>query len=470
MIEKVLNSELAGTWYTENPAQLSAEIKNYLEAIDLEPLDNVMALLLPHAGYRYSGMVAAHGIKLLEGRSFSRVIVIGPSHQVALIDTVSIPDVSHIETPLGRIEIDRDLVGHLLENPAFQSYTRAHQGEHSVQIELPFLQQELGDFKLVPIICGELSEANVRKIAATLLENIDAETLIIISSDFTHYGSSFNYVPFKKEISQNLKKLDMGAFRWIEQKNLTGFLQYIQNTKVTICGRSPIAILLAMLPDAAQVKLLKYETSANLTGDWSQSVSYISAAISGHWTNATSPGLKLSDADKIGLLRLARHRISKELNAQIPDQALEITPPMQVVMGGFVTLHKQGQLRGCIGEIFPRRALHEVIKEHAVSAAFHDPRFPRLRANELDEINIEISALTVPHRIHSYQEIRIGQHGIVLSKKGRTAVFLPQVASEQGWGIEETLAHLAQKAGLASNDWESGCEFKVFEAIVFGEI
>ncbi len=148
---------------------------------------------------------------------------------------------------------------------------------------------------------------------------------------------------------------------------------------------------------------------------------------------------------------------------------MDSTPAMRSVMGAFVTLHKEGNLRGCIGEIFPRRALVEAVAEQAVNAAFHDPRFPRLRAEELDEIDIEISALTAPHAVGSYEEIVVGRHGVVLSKKGRSAVFLPQVAPEQGWGVEETLTQLALKAGLGSNDWKSGCEFKVFEAIVFGE-
>ena len=137
---------------------------------------------------------------------------------------------------------------------------------------------------------------------------------------------------------------------------------------------------------------------------------------------------------------------------------------------GPVTLHKDGQLRGCIGEIVPRRELHEVVAEQAVSAAFHDPRFPSLRAEELDHVELEISALTPPQEVNSYKDIVIGTHGVVLIKERHSAVFLPQVAPEQGWGLEETLSHLAQKAGLDSNEWESGCDFMVFEAIVFSEM
>ncbi|MEA2068761.1 MAG: AmmeMemoRadiSam system protein B, partial [Verrucomicrobiota bacterium] len=314
----VLKSELAGTWYTDSPSRLAREIDVYIEAASPKPVDNVMALVLPHAGYRYSGMVAAHGIKLVAGKSYSRVVVMGPSHRMPFLGAVSIPDVSHIETPLGRIEIDRQTVSSLWKNEAFQSHTHAHQNEHSVQIELPFLQQALGEFKLVPMVCGELDAAGARNIANTLLENIDAETLVVVSSDFTHYGHAFDYVPFKKDIQRNLESLDMGAFRLVEKKNLPDFLQYVQNTGATICGRSPIAVLLAMLPEESKVQLLKYDTSGNLTGDWSHCVSYVSAAVSGRWGKpASAPFLVaeegLSSSDKTALLALARHKISRRL-------------------------------------------------------------------------------------------------------------------------------------------------------------
>jgi AmmeMemoRadiSam system protein B/AmmeMemoRadiSam system protein A len=475
MKTQVLKSELAGMWYPDDPEELAREIDVYLDAVESGPTERVMALLLPHAGYRYSGMVAAHGVKQIAGKSFSRVVVIGPSHRMALMNVVSIPDISAIETPLGRIAIDCELTERLRKDDCFESHIHAHTHEHSVQIELPFLQRALGDFKLVPIVCGQLSEGAARRIGATLLEQIDDETLVVVSSDFTHYGRTFDYVPFVEGIQENLRNLDLGAFKEIAEKDLSGFMEYVHNTGATICGRSPIAILLAMLPAEARVQLLKYDTSGNLTGDWSHCVSYVSAAVTGQWKSSCSDGLncepelELSASDKVGLLSLARHSIARRIRSDEPELNLEITPPMQDIMGAFVSLHKYGQLRGCIGEIFPRRELYEAVAEQAVNAAFHDPRFPRLSKEELDEIDIEISALTTPHRVNSQEDIEIGRHGIVLYKGSRSAVFLPQVAPEQGWGLEETLTHLSLKAGLAPDDWKSDCEFHVFEAIVFGE-
>lgn len=473
--ESVLKSELAGVWYSEDPKRLAREIDVYLDAVDTAMNEKVMALLLPHAGYRYSGMVAAMGIKQIAGRSFSRVVVIGPSHRTALLDSVSIPDVDFVETPLGRIGLDRELMGRLWENPRFQSHIHAHAHEHSVQIELPFLQRALGDFKLVPIVCGELNEYSARLIGATLRENIDPDTLVVISSDFTHYGRGFDYVPFTDNIQANLETLDMNAFKLIQEKNAPGFLQYIQETRATICGRSPIAVLLAMLPDEAEVQLLKYDTSGNLTGDWLHCVSYVSAAITGQWTSACADGIHcereylLTEADKSNLLRLARYTIANQLKTKVEKPKLEITPAMQEIMGAFVTLYRHGQLRGCVGEIFPRRELYEAVKEQALNAAFHDNRFPRLREEELSDIEIEISALSAPRRVNSHEDIEIGKHGILLRHGSRSAVFLPHVACEQKWGLVETLSHLAMKAGLSPDTWQNECEFHVFEAVVFSE-
>ncbi len=472
---RVLKSDLAGIWYADDPTRLGREVDVYLDAVDTVVDGKVMALLLPHAGYRYSGMVAAKGVKQVAGCTFSRVVVMGPSHRMPLMDSVSIPDVEAVETVLGRIELDCELIGRLKRDSRFQSHIMAHLHEHSVQIELPFLQRALGKFKLVPIVCGELDAKSARAIAGVLLDNIDDDTLVVVSSDFTHYGHGFDYVPFKDDIQSNLKDLDMNAFRLIEEKDLDGFLGYVQRTGATICGRSPIAVLLAMLPQNANVQLLKYDTSGNLTGDWMHCVSYVSAVVTGQW-ETTAPGRPpaaqgntLSLADKTALLRLARHQIARRLKSRQADLDVEITPAMQAVMGAFVSLHRHGHLRGCIGEIFPRRALYEAVEEQAVNAAFHDMRFPRLREEELSDIDIEISALTEPYKVDSFEDIEIGKHGVVLYKGSRSAVFLPQVAVEQQWGLVETLSHLAMKAGLGPDDWMEGCEFHVFEAIVFGE-
>ena len=374
-------------------------------------------------------------------------------------------------------ELDQEFISSLRKHPEFQSVMQAHSREHSVQIEVPLLQHVLGDFKLVPIVVGQLDQRSSRRIAEVLLQYIDSDTLVVVSTDFTHYGANFGYKPFDTDIEQNLKNLNMGAFRKIEEKDLAGFMNYYESTGATICGRCPIYVLLSMLPADAGVHLLKYDTSGNLTGDWSHCVCYISAAFTGSWQKKeTSPDpeeSQLLETDKSSLLKLARATIDyymKHGRKPSPDDVgVEISPRMENVMGAFVTLHEKGRLRGCIGEIIPQRELYKAVIARAVDSAVNDYRFNPVKADEVANLHIEISALCPPKPVASWKDIVIGKHGMTLSKNGRGAVFLPQVAPEQGWGIEETLTHLAVKAGLQPDAWRENCQFQVFEAIVFSE-
>lgn len=475
---RVMRSKLAGTWYNADSNRLLEEIENYLELVDQPAPENLIGLILPHAGYPYSGSTAAFGIDQIKGKTYKRVIVIGPSHRYPLRNAVSLPDFTHYETPLGKIPLDRDFIDRLQAHSFAKSEPRVHADEHSVQIELPLLQSVLEEFKLVPIVSGQLDLATARRIGSALRELVDDETLLVASSDFTHYGARFGYLPFTSEIERKIRDLDMGAFEFIENKNPQGFVEYLNETGATICGRDPITILLAMLPEDAGVQMLKYNTSGNITGDLANSVSYLSASFTGHWQNPEEQkdperGAYLSEEDQARLLELARNTLGIYLESgskpTLEELDIELTDGISQTMGAFVTLHKNGRLRGCIGEIMPRRELYKAVIDHALNAGLHDPRFPTVHRSELPQLDFEISALSQPRSIASYRDIVIGKHGIVLRKGSKSAVFLPQVAPEQGWGIEETLANLACKAGLAPDSWKQGAEFQVFEAIVFGE-
>jgi hypothetical protein len=475
-MRKVLPSEIAGSWYTADAGALQAELAGYFAAAQPAPLTNICALIQPHAGYQYSGTVAAHGAKLVQGRKFSRVIVLGPSHRVNLPNAIAVPDATHLATPLGAIELDTDALAALRQQPFVTTAAFGH-GEHSVEIQLPPLQMALGEFKLIPIVVGQLTEPATRLIAGVLKDLVDASTLVVVSSDFTHYGPNYGYQPFRTNVEANLKKLDMGAYATIAAKDLQAFRGYCEKTGATICGHDPVGILLAMLPPQAEAHLVRYDTSGHITGDFANSVSYLCIAFTGAWERgrpAAAPAEEvLSAADKKALLKLARGMIEHQLKtgkrAKPEDLGVAITPAMRKVMGVFVTLHENGDLRGCIGEIFPRRPLVEAVMEQALNAAFEDPRFSPVVAAELPKIHVEISALTPPAPVNSWRDIVIGKHGMVLTKNGRSAVFLPQVAPEQGWDIATTLTHLSLKAGLPSHAWKEGAEYLVFEAIVFHE-
>ncbi len=472
----VWKSTLAGTWYQAGPEALRAQVAGCFEKATAKPQNDVIALILPHAGYQYSGPTAASGVKSL-GRSYKRVVVIGPTHPLPMEDTFSVPRATHYETPLGRVPLDAEFAEKLLAYPLFQDVSAAYQEEHSVQIEVPLLQYKLNDFKLVLIVAGQCSYETVAKAGRILAGLIDADTLVVASSDFVHYGAGYQYVPFKENIPENLKKLDMGAFAFIQKLDAKGLLAYRDSTGATICGCVPIAVLLETLGKDTQCELVRYTTSGELTNDYSNSVSYVAATFRGKWAGAappaSTPSRALSSEDKQQLLALARQTIRYALDHQkipeVSDLSFAASESMKPPRAAFVTLKKRGQLRGCIGDIFPQRPLYKSVLTNAIYAAFADRRFGQLQKDEYDQIRIEISALTAPAPVTSWRDIRIGTDGMVLNKDGHSAVFLPQVAPEQGWDLETTLRYLSEKAGLPADAWKEGASFLVFQADVFGE-
>jgi AmmeMemoRadiSam system protein B/AmmeMemoRadiSam system protein A len=478
LVKSVLPSKLGQMgWYPADVNALARQIDGFLKEADVEPGKDVIALISPHAGYSYSGQTAAFGVKAAKSK-YSRVVVIGPAHRMFMDNILSVPRLTHYQTPLGEIPLDIEFIDKLLKNPVFRDIHQAYENEHSVFIQLPLLQYRLGSYKLVPIVAGSCSVQTVQAAADILKSLVDQDTLVVASSDFVHYGPNYNYVPFKENIPAEIKKLDMGSYDYISRLDGKGFLEYCDKTGATICGRAPIAILLNMLPASARPELLKYTTSGELTGDFTNSVSYFSIAFHGQWQKqaAASPAKNntaLTQEDHKTLLLLARKTIEYYLqNERVPTPeqlGVVVTEPMKVPRAAFVTLKKNSDLRGCIGEVMPMQALYKSVIVNAINAAVNDYRFSPVTAAELDGLDIEISALTVPQPVVSYNQIRLGADGIILEKGGRMALFLPQVATEQSWTLEETLTHLSLKAGLPRDGWKEGASFNVFQAEVFGE-
>ena len=270
----------------------------------------------------------------------------------------------------------------------------------------------------------------------------------------------------------------MGAYEHIANLDSKGFLEYKRKTGATICGYIPIAILLAMVEEPTEAELMQYATSGELMGDFTNSVSYLSVAFTGKWQKADKAGQDeqtepLSDTDKAELVKLARLSLEfylKEKKVPRPsDLAVELTGSMKRRGAAFVTLKKHRMLRGCIGDILPRGPLYESVIRNAVNAGFNDYRFPPVSAAESGELVFEISALSVPKPVTSPDQIRIGTDGVILRKQGRSAVYLPQVAPEQGWNVDQMLSHLSTKAGLTADAWKQDTQFLVFQADVFGE-
>ncbi|MBW2529425.1 MAG: AmmeMemoRadiSam system protein B, partial [Deltaproteobacteria bacterium] len=472
---------LAGSWYPGGRAELGNAVDGYLQRAALKAAQPPIALISPHAGYRFSGPVAAHGYRAIQGRSYGRVFLIGPAHR-AVFDGVSIPDAAYYETPLGAVPLDRAVADRLVKDRSFRSHPTAHAREHCLEIQLPFLQRALkGPFAIVPMLVGRLDREQLRRVTATLREVVAPGDLVIASSDFTHYGPNYDYVPFREQVPETLARYAAEAWSHIERRDVDGFLDRKDETGDTICGYLPIAILLGLLPDSAVATKLAFDTSGNVSGDYANSVSYLSVAMSGGaWAGRPSPITPgcvaaptpdpLSERSKATAHIIARRSLELWVRSHQrfdPDRSdLTIDEDLARPLGVFVTLEKNHALRGCIGNILPKGPLHQAIAGRAVDAS-QDGRFSPVTPDELEEIEIEISVLTVPTSVRGPEEIVLGRHGIIVRKQARSAVFLPQVAPEQGWTLDETLTHLSRKAGLGADGWRQGARFEVFEALVF---
>jgi len=482
---KIRRSAIAGSWYPGNKASLEKLIKSYLDDAPKQKAPKnktVAALIVPHAGYAYSGRCAAYSFKQLEGDKFNRVFIIAPSHR-AWFTGGSIPSADAYETPLGLVHIDKDIVSKLRESPLISEVPKAHFDEHSLEIQLPFLQLVLTNFKLVPIVIGDVNYEQAKALGKLLAENVGPDDVIVASGDFTHFGSAFGYVPFSSDVKENLTKLDLGLADIILKKDVKGIFDYKNKTGITCCGIKVFATLAAALPENAVGVQLLYYKSGDEDNSYAHSVSYVSAVFYKNVTEisdfdnvdrqAACPTLDdtlLTIEEKNTLLKIARDTLTSHVNKKgKPDLSdYKLTDRLKEKAGAFVTLHKKGQLRGCIGYIQGIAPLAETVRENACNASTEDPRFPPVQPSELDDIDIEISVMSPLRKIGSPEEVVAGKHGVVLKKGYNQGVFLPQVATEQGWDRETFLKNLGLKAGLDAEAYKTA-ELLVFTADVFGE-
>jgi AmmeMemoRadiSam system protein B len=278
-LSEILGPEVAGSWYPSDPHLLGEQLDRFMGSTSDEgsaPKD-VAALIAPHAGYAYSGDVAGKAFRWLRGSARSRVILLGPSHRAAFRGAV-LPTADAYRTPLGDVPIDTETVRILGDEPGLALDDRPFQGEHGLEMEIPFLQRALDTgWRLVPLLVGGLSTGSDRdRLGRALARLSGPDTLVVVSSDFTHYGPHFGYTPFRDDLSNRIRDLDMGAIERIVALDHHGFDAYVHRTGATICGRMPIDVLLHLLPEGHRGELLAYDTSGRITGDWSHTVSYAS--------------------------------------------------------------------------------------------------------------------------------------------------------------------------------------------------
>lgn len=274
---------MAGSWYPAGSAELAARVDEYIggageeEPGDADGQGRPVALIAPHAGYVYSGPVAGRGFRHLRRDSFARVLLLGPSHHAGFTGAV-LPEAEAYVTPLGEVPVDSAAVARLRGLPGLRVDDGPFRPEHCLEMEIPFLQRTLEPgWRLLPVLVGAGGgPAVLAQVADALLPVVDPETIVVVSSDFTHYGPRFSYVPFRSELPGRIRELDMGAVERILALDRSGFEEYVERTGATICGRRAIDIMLRLLPGGLAGSLEAYDTSGRITGDWEHSVSYAS--------------------------------------------------------------------------------------------------------------------------------------------------------------------------------------------------
>jgi len=417
---------------------------------------------MPHAGYQYSGIVAARGFREVQGRSYDAVVVVGFTHRDQF-DGTSVDNREAYHTPLGVIPVDTDAITFLKTHAGIHHLERAHESpEHSLEVMLPFLQVALGEFRLVPLLMGSVEQSDAEALAEALAElSARRDVLLVFSTDLSHYH------PYDEAVRLDHRTVETILFETpqaVDRRFREGFLE--------ACGRGPIvtSLLLAQRLGYSQRRLLVYANSGDTAGDKSRVVGY--AAIGMYDRTPMSFEERISPEAGKAMVEAARKAIESHLtpSASKPTMALEAYPELSRARGLFVTLRKQGQLRGCIGRIEnPDTPIAQLLPTVALDAALRDARFSPLSAEELDEINVEVSVLTPLRPIQSPQEIVAGRDGVVLVKDGKSGVFLPQVWTESGWTRVEFLRELAsQKAGLEPDAWQQAKLF-TFQDQVFEE-
>ena len=465
----------AGRFYDANAQRLSHEVDSFLtlHAKDRQ-YDNVAAIIVPHAGYYFSGNVAATAyMSLPKAKQYKRIFLMGPSHHEWLDGASVNTEADYYETPLGRVKVDRETARALTADAVFSYQPKAHDREHCLEVQLPFLQRfftlhsSLSNKEvppIVPIIISTNDFRKLKRIAEVLKPYFTDENLFVVSSDFSHYPAYDDACKVDAKTGKAVESGDVATFiATLESNAKSG----IRNLATSACGELAIATLMLMMDRQYEVKHLLYQNSGDIDDhDHSRVVGYHAFAIL-----RNSDGFSLTEEDKRMLKKIAYESIKDSLDGKSLSEANSqfsiLNSQLKEKCGAFISLHKQGHLRGCIGHFGEDVPLYEIVAEMARAAAFEDPRFQPLRREELDEVDIEISVLTPMRRIQSLDEFELHKHGIYIRKGYRSGTFLPQVADDVNWTKEEFVGHCSQdKAGLGWDGWRDA-ELYVYEAIVF---
>lgn len=450
----------AGSWYPGKKEELSRTIQGFLDNVPVKLHGEIFGLVSPHAGYIYSGPVAAFAYKIVENQEFDDVIIIGPSHYHGFYGA-SVDTMAGRETPLGKIDFDKELARKIIKQNKNIIYDpHAHLREHSVELQIPFLQMTLKKFKAVEIVVGSQDYTTCEMLSNAIVNATKGKKLLVVaSSDLSHFHS-------QKE-AERLDNVVIDAVSKYDPKLLH---EKLSQNSCEACGGAPIitVMLITRKLGATKAKPLRYATSGNTSGDYSQVVGYLAAVFYKEEEIEVGVALGFSKDEKTKLKEIAQTSIEAAVKGEKLPELKNISGKLMEPYGIFVTIHKHGNLRGCIGRPIGDQPLYISCQQMAKAAALEDPRFSQVIEKELTDLEIEITVLTPLERVKDFNEIVIGRDGLVISKGYHKGLLLPQVAAEYGWTVEEFLEETCGKAGLPPDAYKSkDAEIYKFSGEVF---
>ncbi len=461
VLVKVKKPVFAGSFYPGERSVLAGTIDGYMRETGSQKdrtSSPVFGIIAPHAGYQYSGRVAAYAYNQVKGKPYTTVILMGPTHRVPLNGAAIYPSGSW-ETPLGRVQVDHDIAKKLADKcPFMKNYPIAFEREHSLEVQVPFLQRALKDCKIVPIVMGMMEGDDYRTLSDALCELLKqhaGKVLIVASSDMSHFHSY-----------REANRMDRLTLKEIGNLDIEHLASGLAKNDYELCGSQAVMTLMMVAKKVnGEAKILHYANSGDVTEDKNRVVGYGAVAFF-----LREAGAGLSKREQKALLACARKTLEEAVTLEKIAPAEPKEKALLEKRGVFVTLTKNGRLRGCIGYITPVVPLYRAVSDMTVSAASRDPRFPPVAKEELKDIHIEISVLSPLKNIDDPQEIEIGKHGLFIVRGNNQGLLLPQVATEYMWSREEFLKQTCRKAGLPSNAWRDK-ETKVysFSAQIFSE-
>ncbi|MEN8806015.1 MAG: AmmeMemoRadiSam system protein B [Desulfobacterales bacterium] len=472
---------VAGRFYPSDPEKLRAAVQRFLADAMPPTTQRPIAIVSPHAGYIYSGQIMADAFAQARGHAYDLVVLLGVNHTTPGFDGVSVFSGGGFRIPLGIAEIDTGAARRLVNRfPGAVLDKSVHRDEHSIEVLVPFVQVVFPGIPILPIIVSLKDDGACARFGKALAQSLaDRKALIVASSDLSHYP------PYA-----DAQRLDRNTLQAMASLDIDQFMQVVRSQKSSgptglstcACGEQTTLTVMAASKSlgASMGAIVSYANSGDaLVGDRDRVVGYGAVVFhrrapqSGDHSFPRMPSniepAPLSPSQQRNLLNFARKSLTQFIETETLPLPRPADPLLYARQGAFVTLKRHGELRGCIGHMGDDLPLCHVVGRMALQAAFNDRRFSHLKDSELEEIDIEISVLTPLKPVDGPADIVVGRDGVMLRQSDRSALFLPQVAPEQGWNRDEMLGHLCRKAGLSETAWKDGASFYTFQAQVFSE-